>query len=83
MDISSLMESDKFELIKMKILNLEIQIDEAKIKLKLSQMKSNNRAYFARVEGEEENLISELITNEKEKEFLTASKELSTWSHSL
>ena len=36
MDISSLMESEKFELIKMKILNLEIQIDEAKIKLKLS-----------------------------------------------
>ena len=37
-------------------------------------MKSNNTAYFVRVEGEEENLISELISNEKEKEFLAASK---------
>ncbi len=37
-------------------------------------MKSNNMAYFARFDDEEENLISELITNEKEQDFLTWSK---------
>ena len=58
----------------MRILNLEIQIEEANVNLKLAQMKSNNMAYFARFDDEEENLISELITNEKEQDFFTWSK---------